>query len=121
MTDEQLQLLFAAFAEASLLGGFLGAMLYMLARGLCIAIWERVEASAWYQDWQDRVYVRWLNTDTAKRIRNARQNGLISPMALFSLAGVVLALVAACSSPKGLFTPRDIAEHQAWIERARSW
>jgi hypothetical protein len=121
MTAEQLQLLFAAFAEASLLGGFLGAMLYMLLRGACISVWARVEASEWYQDWQDRAYVRWLNTDTAKRIRDARQNGFISPLVLFSLAGVVLALVAACSSPKGLFTPRDIAEHEAWVERARSW
>lgn len=123
MKAAELQLLFAAFAEASLIGGFLGAMLYMLSRGLCIAVWGRIEGSAWYQDWEDRAYVRWLNTDTAKRIQNARQSGFISPAAVLSLCGVVLfaAHLAACVGPPSLFTPREIAEHKAWIERARSW
>lgn len=118
MTVDQLELLFAAFAEASILGGFGGAMLYMLLRGLCISLWRMVEESQWWNDWHDRRYVRWLNRDTARQLRGARQTGRISPQALLAVAVVALAFLSACASPEPAFNGS-----QAWWDtvKARSW
>lgn len=118
MTAEQFELLFAAFAEASLLGGFGGAMLYMLLRGLCISLWRMVEESQWWNDWADRRYVRWLNRDTARQLRDARQQGRITLQALLAVAVVVLAFLAACASPE----PPLTGSHAWWdTVKARSW
>lgn len=123
MTEAQILQIAQACAELSLLGGFAGAIVALMVVSMLSSIWAAVEQTEWYQDWSDRQYVRWLNSDTAKRVVEARkrsQGGFVGLSSVITMAVVLVSVLTACGTGYDLSDP-DVKAHRDWVERVKAY
>lgn len=125
LQPDQLRALVALMVAMSLLGGFAGALMYRMLEGIAASAWELVAATEWYQDWSDREYVRWLNSDTGRKVRAARANrngGFVSLLVVVAMPVIIatVSMLAGCTGgPAYLWTDREALAHERWVEAVK--